>query len=165
MAAAPDAEFERIRPAFDAALMRMCAAPTQGELHDELSNVLHHLYRLAELCKHRRNLTSKTFYGKNGPLTASNDLRAARAIAWVRKFDTHDTAVVAAPGDVYSNFYTMMYGVLVWKPLAQLPEQIDSAGHDRHLDYENQLKDPVTGARLPVLDTIRRAFDAMAALL
>jgi hypothetical protein len=48
-----------------------------------------------------------------------------------------------------------MYGVLAWQPLAWLPEQTDPDG--RHLDYADVLEGRA------VLDTMRRAFDAMAA--
>jgi hypothetical protein len=46
-----DQELERVRRAFDGALRRMCAAPTVADLEDELSNMLHQLYRLGELCR------------------------------------------------------------------------------------------------------------------
>jgi hypothetical protein len=78
---------------------------------------------------------------------------------WARTFDTHDTVVVASVGDVFSDFWTELWGVLVWKPLASLPEQVDNHGHGRHLDYRDVLQGRA------VLDTTRRAFDAMAALL
>ena len=154
----PDPEFESVRRPFDAAFHRMCSATTVGDLEDELSNALHHLYRLAELCKTRFGVDSQAFYhGSTAVLRRSQDLRAARAIAWARAFDTHETVVVASHSDIYSNFYTEMYGSLVWKPLAQLPVQTDK--HDRHIDYQSELQGR------PVLDSIRRAFDALAALL
>jgi hypothetical protein len=130
----------------------MCAAATQSDLEAELSNLLHHLYRLGELCK--THLGMDRFYES---LVSSDDLRAARAAMWARTFDTHDIVAVASVGDVYSEFYTEMYGVLVWKPLEALPEQTDK--YKRHLDYRYYLQNR------PVLDTTRRAFDALAAQL
>ena len=62
-------------------------------------------------------------------------------------------------GDVFPDYFTAMYGVLVWKPLASLPEQIDRRSHDRDLDYASLLENR------SVLGTTRRAFDALAALL
>lgn len=76
---------------------------------------------------------------------------------WARNFDTHGLFTTAAAGDVYSDFYTELYGVMVWVPLSSLPSQPD--GHGRHLDYEALL------ACQPVLDTLRGAFDALSGLL
>jgi hypothetical protein len=90
-------------------------------------------------------------------LADSDDLRAARAAMWARRFDTHDLVVVAAPAGLYSNYCTAMYGVLAWQPVASLPEQTDPDG--RHLDYADVLEGRA------VLDMMRRAFDAMAGLL
>jgi hypothetical protein len=117
--------------------------------------LLHQLYRLGELCRWRlgpagTKLSSQDF---GAVLAGSDDLRAARAAMWARTFDTHDLVVVASLADLYSDFYTDMYGVLAWQPLAQT----DPDG--RHLDYGAVLEGR------PVLDTIRRAFDAMAGLL
>jgi hypothetical protein len=50
-----------------------------------------------------------------------------------------------------------MYGVLVWKPLPSLPQSTDK--YVPHLDYATELEGK------PVLDTMRRAFDALAGLL
>jgi hypothetical protein len=86
-------------------------------------------------------------------LAGSSDLRAARAAMWARRFDTHDLIIVASLADLFSDFYTEMYGMLAWQPLAQT----DPDG--RHLDYAAALEGRA------VLDTIRRAFDAMAGLL
>jgi hypothetical protein len=75
------------------------------------------------------------------------------AAMWARRFDTHDLVMVASLADLYSDVYSDMYGVLAWQPLAQT----DPDG--RHLDYAAVLEGR------PALDTIRRAFDAMAGLL
>src|SRR5258708_31132808 len=108
----------------------MCEATTEDALMAELSNALHHLYRLRELCRHRLPDFGMTELSSAG-------LRASRGAGWVRNFDTHQLFEVAAQGDVYSDFYTAVYGVLVWKPLADLPAQTD--GHNRHQDYAAQL--------------------------
>src|SRR5919108_4850200 len=151
-----DPRLDRVRRAFDAAFLRMCAAPTVADLEDELSNLLHQLYRLGELGRWRLGTPAGT---KLNPkdfatvLAGSDDLRAARAAMWARTLDTHDLVVVASLADLFSDFYTEMFGVLAWQPLAQT----DPDG--RHLDYAVVLEGR------PVLDTIRRAFDAMAGLL
>jgi len=75
----------------------------------------------------------------------------------VRTFDTHDAVVVGKMGDIYTDYYTEMYGTLVWRPLRDLPERSKAYGHDD--EYATQL------AGRPVLDTVRRAFDALAAMV
>jgi hypothetical protein len=163
----PDPNLDRIRRAFDAAFRRMCAATTQADLEDELSNLLHQLYRLGELCRWRLGtppgvsafvpatmagvkLSPKAF---GAVLAGSDDLRAARAAMWARTLDTHHLVPVAAPADLFSDYFTAMFDVLAWQPLTQT----DPDG--RHVDYADVLEGQ------PVLDTTRRAFDAMAGLL
>jgi hypothetical protein len=151
-----DPRLDRVRRAFDAAFRRMCAAPTVADLEDELSNLLHQLYRLGELCRWRLGTPAGTKLSSQDfgvVLSGSDDLRAARAAMWARRFDTHDLVVVASLAGLFSGFFTEMFGVLAWQPLAQT----DPDG--RHLDYAAVLEGR------PVLDTIRRAFDAMAGLL
>jgi hypothetical protein len=130
----------------------MCEATTEDALMAELSNLLHHLFRLRELCKDR--LTG--FYVTE---RSTGDLRAARGAGWARNFDTHQLFAAGSQQSVYSNYYTAMYGVLVWKPLSSLPISIDQTGNNRHLDYAAELEGKT------ILDTLRHAFDAMANLL
>jgi hypothetical protein len=152
--ATPDPQLDRVRRAFDSAFQRVCASTTPADAENEFSSMLDWLYRLNELGK--RRLGDKTFHQR---MVGSDDLRAARAAIWARTFDVHDVVAVAAMGDVFSDYFTEMFGVLVWNPLASLPDQTDKWGHDRHLDYASFLENR------SVLGTSRRAFDAMAALL
>jgi len=145
-----DSRLHAVRYAFDAAFQRMLEAETQDPLMAELSNMLHHLYRLRELCLNR-------LPGFDVTERYSGDLRAARAASWVRNFDTHQLFATGTQEDVYSDYYTAAYGVLVWKPLAGLPVQVDK--YQREADYSAQLEGKV------ILDSMRRAFDAMAVLL
>jgi hypothetical protein len=151
----PDRRRDRVRRAFDAAFLRMSDACIVADLEDELSNLLHHLYRLGELCRWQLGPAgtklSPQEFGK--ALGGSDDLRAARAALWARRFDTHDLIVVAGPVDHFGDFSTEMFDVLTWAPLAQT----DPDG--RHLDYADVLEGR------PVVSTIGRAFDAMAGLL
>jgi hypothetical protein len=147
-----DPQLDRIRRPFNAAFYRLCSATTEAEQEDEVSNLLCHLYRLGELGK--RRLGAESFYKMLG---GSDDLRAARAAMWARKFDTHDVVVVALPADMDGPGYGALYGASAWKPLASLPQQTDKYG--RHVDYVDVLE------YRPVVDTIRRAFDAMSVLL
>jgi hypothetical protein len=145
----PDATFDRIKRAFDESFKRMCSAPYDTDLEDELSNLLHHLYRLAEWARKQKGLAKVDFF--RAALAQSPEARPA---LWVRTFDTHDALVTASTGDVYSDYYTNMYGVLVWEPLQTL--QATDATFGRDNDYAVSL------AGKPVLDTIRAAFDQLA---
>jgi hypothetical protein len=149
----PDPQLGQVRHAFDSAFRRMCEAKTEADLVSELSNMLSHLYRLWELCRTR--LTSPKFFAI---VASTNDLRAARAAIWARSFDTHDLFVVASDENMYSGYYTARYGVLAWKPLSSLPVSSNPANYGQDSDYVSELESK------PVLDTLRRAFDALAAL-
>ena len=144
----PDLQLTRVTRAFDAAFLRMCQATNIEQLEDELSNLLHQLYRLAELVK--RRLGNSKFYA----VTAQ--LKEARAALWIRTYDTHDLVMTAEPGDRISDYLTEMYGVLEWKPLLSLNLPADK--HGRHLDYATAFECRT------VLDTIRLAFDQLAQL-
>lgn len=152
MTATPDPQFQAVSCAFDAAFQRMCEAESEDALMAELSNMLHHLFRLRELCRVR-------VPGYFATEQSSSELRAARAASWARNLDTHKLFNTASMEDVYPGYYTAIYGTLVWKPLADLVEQVDSTGHHREIDYAAELEGKV------ILDTLRGAFDAMAALL
>jgi hypothetical protein len=153
-----DSKLERVRRAFDAAADRLRAATTQAEVEDELSNMLHHLYRLGELCRWRlakppaQQLSRKDFGER---LRRTDDLRAARAAMWVRAADTHDLVAVelATPPDTYGDVYGDVYGAVDWKPVTQADP------HGRRDDYAKVLEGR------SVLDTTCRAFEALAALL
>ena len=144
-----DPELHALRYAFGAAFRRMCEA-TSDDLMAELSSLLHHLFRLRELCKMRLTGFNDTEW-----LTA--DLTAARAAIWARNFDTHQLYTGASLEGVFSGFFTAMYGVLVWKPLSSFPEQQTSP--DRGRDYAATLEGKT------VLDTVRHSIDTMAGLL
>jgi hypothetical protein len=143
------------RRGFDAAFQRMCTASTVEEAEDELHTLLSQFYRLAEVAKN--SMGGTRFYKA---LDSSDRLRAARALLWVRTFDAHAGVVVAdLSGKPFSSYFTEMFGVLVWKPLGELPEQIDRHGHGRHELYARLL------AGRPVLDSSRSIFDDVAALV
>ncbi len=115
MTAEPD-ELRRARRAFEAARKRMCAAESVEELEDELSNMLGQMYRLSE---HK----ASTFPNDSAYYDALKAaVPAANASIWARSFDTHQLVVVAEPGDVFSDFMTNMFGVLVWRSLSHLPK-------------------------------------------
>jgi hypothetical protein len=162
-AEAADPKLERVRRAFEAAAGRLHSALTQAEVEDELSNLLHHLYRLGELCRRR---LAKPPSPKLSPqdfgtvLLGSDDLRAARAAMWLRAEDTHELVVVdmATPPSINidPDHLDVYYAVVDWKPLTLIDSDPTA---ERHKDYADMLQGK------PVFDTMRRAFDAVAALL
>jgi len=152
-----DPELTAVRRAFDAAFQRMCEVTDRDELRDELSNLLHHLYRLGELRSRR--------WGTNGQKLAEGDFNArvtqvpgVLGALWIRSYDTHEIATVSKFKDVYSGFYTKMYGVLVWQCIGYMPFVKLPKPADRYVDYQSNLENK------PVLDTLRSAFDGLAAL-
>jgi hypothetical protein len=157
-----DPKLTRVRRAFDAAAQRLQAATTQAEVEDELSNMLHHLYRLGEMCRRRlakppaQQLSKKEFGERLR--RGSIDERAARVAMWLRAEDTHKLVAVdlATAPDTYGDTYGDVYGAADWKPIT-LTDQDPAA--ERHKDY------PQVFQGQPVLDSTRRAFDALAALL
>jgi hypothetical protein len=64
--------------------------------------------------------------------------------------------------DLYSDFYSDLFGVPVWKPIAAMPfvnkPKKSSATLARYNDYQHL-------ENKPVFDTMRRAFGGLAALL
>jgi hypothetical protein len=152
-----DPELTAVRRAFDTAFQRMCEVTDRDELRDELSNLLHHLYRLGELRSRR--------WGTNGQKLAEGDFNArvtqvpgVLGILWIRSYDTHEIAAVSKFKDVYSDFYTKMYGVLVWQCIADMAFVKLPNAADRYMDYQSNLENK------PVLDTLRSASDGLAAL-
>ena len=152
-----DPELTAVRRPFDAAFLRMRQAGDVDLLRDELSNMLHHLYRLGELCARRWQLKGN-HAGFNARVKV---VPGALGAMWIRTYDTHEIASVSTMADLYSDFYSDLYGVAVWKPVAAMPfVSKPSTGWvvARYNDYrglENKA----------VLDTMRRAFDGLASLL
>lgn len=149
----PDPRVTTVRRAFDAAFHRLVAANDPQIAQDELSNALHHLYRLGEVAERRLNLTRREFNEK-----VSTAAPGAVGALWIRAFDTHEVLETAAMGDLFSDYFTEMYEVLVWKPRSAMtftkPDQAV-----RYEDYDAHL------ANRPALDSLRAAFDGLESVL
>ena len=152
-----DPQLTDVRRAFDAAFRRMCEATNSGEQRDELSNLLHHLYRLGELRSRR--------WGTNDRKLSDNDFNAHTShipgvlgALWIRGYDTHEIATLAKSKDAYSDFYTKISGILVWQCVIDMPFIKKPRPADRYVDYQLNLENK------SVLDSLRFAFDALAAL-
>jgi hypothetical protein len=153
----PDPELTSVRRAFDAALQRMCEATDVDTLQDELSNMLHHMYRLGELRKRRWEAGNQKFTDSDFTKRVTQVSGALGAL-WIRNYDTHQIARISRLADMYSNFYTEMYGILSWQPVTAMPFIKIPNAIDRYTDYCSNLEDK------PVLDTLRKAFDDLAGL-
>ena len=71
-------------------------------------------------------------------------------------------AEVSTTGDLYSDFYTELCGVAVWKPVAAMRfvnKPTKGSALPRCLAYQGHLENKA------VLDTMRRDFDGLATLL
>ena len=128
------------------------------ELPDELCNMLQHSCRLGELRKRRRWRAADPTFTEKVFITRVLQVPGALGARWIRTYDTHEIATVSRAADVYASVYTAMYGVLVWKPIADMPFVNEPAGSDQAKDYQAHLADKVT------FDTLRAAFYGLAAL-
>lgn len=162
-----DRQLMAVKRPFDAAFLRMCQAADPDLLDDELSNMLQQMYRLGELRKRRWKRAASPSAPGTGKLTETELNAKVKAVPgvmgalWIRAFDTHDVVQVSTLKDAYTDFYTEMYGVLVWKPVASMPFVIEPTKNphlDRYEDYKASLQNR------PVLDTMRQAFDGLAML-
>ena len=148
-----DPELQTVSFAFDAAFQRFREASADDSWMAELSNMLHHLYRLRELCKTRL----VGFEEQIEPQAPA--LKPERGATWARNCDTHLLFRLPSAGlaPMYADTYGAGYGELLWRPRIELPLAPDR--HGRDLDYESELEGKV------IPDTLRRAFDSLAALL
>src|SRR5258706_3900876 len=90
------------------------------QLNDELSNMLHHIYRLGELRRRRWKASNQNF--TNADFTARvQGVPGALGALWIRGYDTHEVATLSDLRDVYPGVYTAIYGVLVWMPASAMP--------------------------------------------
>lgn len=131
----------RIARAFDSAVLRFLSAQTFEEQEDETSNLLHHLYRLAQ-----------ARFGDQwkGLATARGDLRLVPALVWLRHNDVHDFVQISAVTDAVSDAVTNLVGTLAWR----IPEPDND---DRWQRYQAV---PLLDGQ-PVIDLILRARDAL----
>ncbi len=152
-----DPEFTAVRRPFDAAFLRMRQAGDVDLLRDELSNMLQHLYRLGELRRRRWQLKRNDHERFNAKAKV---VPGALGAMWIRTFDTHELFSLSMMSDLYSDFFSDLYGVSAWKPVAAIVSKPPGGwALVRYEDYQAHLENK------PVLDTMRRAFDGLASLL
>lgn len=88
----------------------MCEAANVDTLQDELSNMLHHMYRLGELRKRRWEVSNPKFTD-NDFIRRVIQVRGALGALWIRNYDTHQIARVSQFADMYSIFYIKMWHI------------------------------------------------------
>jgi hypothetical protein len=79
-----DPELAAVRRAFDAAYRRMVECSNLEELPDELSNMLHHLYRLGELRKRKWKAAVQGFTKKDFVARVGRGVHGALGAIWIR---------------------------------------------------------------------------------
>jgi hypothetical protein len=152
-----DRELTSVCRAFDAAFQRMREAANTDTLQDELSNMLHHMYRLGEL-RMRRWRAGNSAFTENDFTHPVSQIAGALGALWIRCYDTHEIAVISQLTDRYSDYYTNIYGILIWQPVQAMPFIKIPNAANRYTDYCTNLADK------PVLDTLRKAFDHLVNL-
>jgi hypothetical protein len=129
----------------------MCDAADFKAAEDHLGHALTDFYRLYERAKQPPSSPA----ARKAALEATDEGKTALAIAWARKFHTHDVVEVSEAADIYSGYYTKLYGVLAW---LRSSFTTNSDGEHWHLFYDRYLEGR------PVLDTLRTAVSAVVAI-
>jgi hypothetical protein len=137
---------------FDLALGAVCQAADFATAEIHLGHAMEDLYRLYELAKQPPSSRAS----RDAALEAVDEGKTALAIVWARKFRTHEVVEVSRPADIYSGYYTKIYGVLAWRPRSDFTA--DTGGRGWHMFYDTYLEGH------PVLDTLQTAASAVMAL-
>lgn len=120
----------------EAARLRMLGAPSEDVALCALTEILCWIYGLEEW--YRNHLG--TYYTERDSRT---DGQLVGGLVWARTFAQHELARTADIGDLYSDFYTSMFGVLVWRARPQLPPPNRSETRGRDAFYDRHLSNQV----------------------
>ena len=94
-------------------MTRLLAPETyEGSDQDELSNALHHLYRLGELASERDPSLQDQTVAAQAP--------GALGAQWIRGYDTHQVMQLTVNGQTYPKTYPVSYN-FTWLPLSSMP--------------------------------------------
>jgi hypothetical protein len=137
---------------FDLAFASLCEAADFDTAEVHLGHAMEDLYRLYELAKKPPSSSR----ARDAALGTTDQGKTALATVWTRKFRTHDVMEVSRAADVYSNYYTNLYGVLAWRLRSDFTTTTDGRGW--HLLYDTYLEGR------PVLDTLQTAASAVVTL-
>jgi hypothetical protein len=139
---------------FDLAFAAACQAEDFETIEIHLGHAMEDLYRLYELAK--KPPPSKA--ARDGALAQTDEGRTALAVVWARKFRTHESMELSQAADLFSNYFTNLFGVLAWRPRSEFGAGEDGdrgwhAFYDTYLDGRS------------VLDTLQTAVSAIGAQL
>ncbi|KIQ15349.1 hypothetical protein [Rhodococcus sp. MEB064] len=146
---------------FDKAFLGICNATTVTEAEVELSNAMHHHYRLFEWWRTQIANNSATAITKRDMALVHMAPHAPTgvAIAWARTFDVHEMLFLSEMTGAYGTYYTKMYGTLMWMPRSAFQGQAGPDDYGRDLLYDSELAGKLT------LETLRLGFDQIHALV
>jgi hypothetical protein len=142
--------------AFDLAFAAACEAVNFDIAEIHLGHAIDELYRSYELAKKSPSKADRE--ARDDALIKIDKGKIAGAVMWARKYRTHDSMEVSQVADLYSNYYTNLYGVLAWRPRSDFTAEDDN-GRGWHLFYDAYLEGR------PVLDTLQQAGKALGDLV
>jgi hypothetical protein len=141
---------------FDLAFAAACEARDFETAESHLGHAIEDMYQLYELAKMSSSKADRT--ARDVALVKVERGQTAAAVVWARKYRFHDCVEVSQVADLFSDYYTNLYGVLAWRPRCDFTTQ-DDDGRGWHLFYDTCLQDR------PVLDTLQDAAKALEVLV
>lgn len=139
---------------FDLAVAAACEAGELETAEIYLGHAMDELYRLYELAKKSFSKADKK--ARDQALVKIDKGQIAGAVVWARKYRIHDSVEVSEAVNLYSDYYTKLYGVLARRPRSAFTAEDDN-GRGWHLSYDAYLEGR------PVLDTLQHAAEALEA--
>jgi hypothetical protein len=157
------ADAASIKRAFDIAFTGMCAASDFDTFEAHFGHALGDFYRLYELAGQPPSSEAN----RNGSLEASTNGKIALAVAWSRKFRTHDLVEVTGPGDVFTDYFTDLFGTLIWRDSSYIASVMASPTRKKPPTASDRkragyYRDHLAGK--PVLDTLQGGIGALLAI-
>lgn len=136
---------------FDGAFKRLLAAADEQEALVALGEALEWLHSLEEL--HRERLNGKRYFAER---SRTPEGKTTGALVYARGAMHHRVVNWSPLGEAHSDYYTDMYGVLVWVDSAPEP---DPTGKGRDAYFDTLV------AGKPVPDTLNNAYRFLTELI
>lgn len=141
---------------FELALAAACEAEDFDTVEIHVGHAMDEVYRLYELAKTSPARVDKKT--RDEALVKIDKGKTAAAVVWARKYRVHDSMEVSRAADLYSDYFTKLYGVLAWRPRSHFTTEDDN-GRGWHLFYDAYLEGH------PVLDTLQHAVKTLETLV
>lgn len=116
--------------------------------------MLHQLYRISEIAKTALG-SPTTLYNHLAQVPGGDE---AAAMLWARTFDTHVVVEVGDLADVFGDYFTNLFGELVWKQRSAFPKLDEKK-------YPPRGRDDLYDRCLAGRSVLRTSQKALAALL